>query len=389
VVAVAALGAVAVLAVWPVLRAGYPAIGDGLNHFYRLVEFEHLLAHGEWFPRWASDLGYGYGYPLFNYYPPLTYYLGALLHGLGLNEADSLLAVYAGAWLLARAALSAARERGGPGRAAGRGRPWPGALSVLQHAGARRAARDAGPGSVAAGVVGVLSAGGAAAAVRSTAGCQAVAALVLTHLLTALLALPLILVLGHGAAPPNRTAANLRRRPAIPNYWFQITCCCWHSRSVWLAAYFVPRRCWNPLGADWQLTQPGDLDFTITFELGRSWPCWPRSTPAGVPGSRSSLAYRFCRPGLAGGLAAARAAGPGAWDAGCGWALGCGLPLCRDAVHLEHLQSASLIQFPWRLGWPACRWPCSGQGAGRVRGWDRLLCASPRRWRWRAVSPLT
>src|SRR6185295_6315694 len=75
-----ALVSLSLLAAWPIVRAGYPSIGDGLNHLYRLVEFDHLLRHGVWFPRWATDLGYGYGYPLFNFYPPLVYYLGALVH---------------------------------------------------------------------------------------------------------------------------------------------------------------------------------------------------------------------------------------------------------------------------------------------------------------------
>src|SRR5260221_5559653 len=114
-VATASVAAIGALAAWPVLRAGYPAIGDGLIHFYRLVEFQHLLQHGVWFPRWATDLGYGYGYPLFNFTPPLTYYLGALSAGLGLSAADSLLAVYVVAWLLAvSGAYRLAREQGGP-----------------------------------------------------------------------------------------------------------------------------------------------------------------------------------------------------------------------------------------------------------------------------------
>src|SRR5438270_3785765 len=115
--ALAVLG-LAALAVWPVVRAGYPVIGDGLNHFYRLVEFEHLLQHGQWFPRWATDLAYGYGYPLFNFYPAISYYLGALFHALGLNDANSLLAVYVLAWLLAAGgAYRLAREAAGPAAA--------------------------------------------------------------------------------------------------------------------------------------------------------------------------------------------------------------------------------------------------------------------------------
>jgi hypothetical protein len=86
--------ALCLLAVWPILKAGYPTIGDGLIHLYRLVEFDHLLRHGVWFPRWATDLGYGYGYPLFNFYPPLAYYAGSFFHAFGLSYAHSLIAVY-------------------------------------------------------------------------------------------------------------------------------------------------------------------------------------------------------------------------------------------------------------------------------------------------------
>ena len=91
----------AALAVWPILRAGYLTIGDGLIHLYRLVQFDALLQQGVWFPRWASDLCYGYGCPVFNFYPPLTYYAGAAFHALGLSYAHSLLAVYALAFTLA------------------------------------------------------------------------------------------------------------------------------------------------------------------------------------------------------------------------------------------------------------------------------------------------
>src|SRR5215510_14338620 len=89
------------LCAWPIVRAGYPLIGDGGNHLYRLVEFDHLLRNGVWFPRWATDLCYGYGCPLFNFYPPLTYYLGALVHALGLSYTNSLLAIYGLAFALA------------------------------------------------------------------------------------------------------------------------------------------------------------------------------------------------------------------------------------------------------------------------------------------------
>lgn len=39
--------------------------------------------------RWVPDMGYQYGYPQFLYYPPSVYYLGALLHLLGIQIIDS------------------------------------------------------------------------------------------------------------------------------------------------------------------------------------------------------------------------------------------------------------------------------------------------------------
>jgi hypothetical protein len=62
---------------------------DGLLHLYRLVELEHLLSQGVLFPRWAPDFIFGFGYPIFNFYAPLAYYLTVPLHWLGISFADS------------------------------------------------------------------------------------------------------------------------------------------------------------------------------------------------------------------------------------------------------------------------------------------------------------
>ena len=34
------------------------------------------MAEGAVYPRWVPEFYYGYGYPLFNYYAPLSYYVG-------------------------------------------------------------------------------------------------------------------------------------------------------------------------------------------------------------------------------------------------------------------------------------------------------------------------
>ncbi len=84
---------------------------DGRVHLLRSYVFGDLLQRGDWFPRWAPDLYLGYGYPVFNYVPPLPYYLATLGHLLGLDrygglQAVGVIAVLAGstgAFSLARA----------------------------------------------------------------------------------------------------------------------------------------------------------------------------------------------------------------------------------------------------------------------------------------------
>lgn len=77
------------VAVQPLLGSALPQSADGLLHFYRLAQLDRALRHGILFPRWAPDLGFGYGFPLFNYYPPLSYYVAEpfVLAGLSTQQA--------------------------------------------------------------------------------------------------------------------------------------------------------------------------------------------------------------------------------------------------------------------------------------------------------------
>ncbi|MDX1686588.1 MAG: hypothetical protein R3248_01260 [Candidatus Promineifilaceae bacterium] len=69
--------AVCLLAIWPFLsRPGLPVETDAELHVYRLAELARLVRGGEFYPRWAPNFYFGYGYPIFNYYAPLVYYLG-------------------------------------------------------------------------------------------------------------------------------------------------------------------------------------------------------------------------------------------------------------------------------------------------------------------------
>jgi hypothetical protein len=69
--------ALAALALWPFLsRPGLPRFTDAELHVYRLAELARLVVAGEVYPRWAPNFYFGYGYPIFNYYAPLSYYAG-------------------------------------------------------------------------------------------------------------------------------------------------------------------------------------------------------------------------------------------------------------------------------------------------------------------------
>jgi hypothetical protein len=71
--------ALGLLAALPFLtRPGLPRGTDAELHVFRAAELGYSLQAGDLYPRWAPDFYYGYGYPIFNYYAPLTYYLANL-----------------------------------------------------------------------------------------------------------------------------------------------------------------------------------------------------------------------------------------------------------------------------------------------------------------------
>ena len=94
---------ICLLAVWPLIsRAGLPEGTDAELHIFRLHELSYLVRGGELYPRWAPNFYHGYGYPIFNYYAPLAYYLALPLELL--PSVDAVLAskaVLVGAMLLA------------------------------------------------------------------------------------------------------------------------------------------------------------------------------------------------------------------------------------------------------------------------------------------------
>jgi hypothetical protein len=79
--------------IWPLFRSDFFRMHD-YTHVARLVEMDKAIRDGHWPPRWAEDLGWGYGMPLFNFYAPLPYYLGEIFHLLGFSFLNSIKLVF-------------------------------------------------------------------------------------------------------------------------------------------------------------------------------------------------------------------------------------------------------------------------------------------------------
>jgi len=71
-------------AVKEIWRPGYYPMHDDLQ-LMRLLQIDKCTKDRQFPCRWVPDMGYGYGYPLFNFYPPMPYYLGELFRLLGLS----------------------------------------------------------------------------------------------------------------------------------------------------------------------------------------------------------------------------------------------------------------------------------------------------------------
>jgi hypothetical protein len=72
---------IVVIAALPFLtRPGLPRHTDLELHVYRAAEYGDVLRDGVFYPRWAPDFYYGYGYPIFNYYAPFSYALASALN---------------------------------------------------------------------------------------------------------------------------------------------------------------------------------------------------------------------------------------------------------------------------------------------------------------------
>ncbi len=89
--------ALTAFAVAPFALPGYFwGANDARHHVYFLFEYNRLVEDGIWWPRWSPDFAFGYGYPFFNIYGPLSHFLAQLLlHFLGFEYTAAIKSIFA------------------------------------------------------------------------------------------------------------------------------------------------------------------------------------------------------------------------------------------------------------------------------------------------------
>ena len=86
------------LAAKPLFGTGYFNMHDDLQ-MMRQLEMEKCFADLQIPCRWVPDMGYGFGYPLFNFYPPLPYLVGQIFRILGYSFVDTAKALFITAFM--------------------------------------------------------------------------------------------------------------------------------------------------------------------------------------------------------------------------------------------------------------------------------------------------
>jgi hypothetical protein len=76
------LGILVLATSWALFRPEFFRTHDYV-HGARIAEMARALQDGQFPPRWSPNFGYGYGMPLFQFYAPLPFFVGALLYMAG------------------------------------------------------------------------------------------------------------------------------------------------------------------------------------------------------------------------------------------------------------------------------------------------------------------
>jgi hypothetical protein len=87
------MAAVTLVVSWPLFGSDWFQTHERTWYPMRVFALDRMLGGGATTLRWSSDLYQGYGYPFFNFYPPLTFLAAEGFHLLGLAIPDALKAV--------------------------------------------------------------------------------------------------------------------------------------------------------------------------------------------------------------------------------------------------------------------------------------------------------
>lgn len=87
------------LGILPTFNAGIMNAADAPLHVQRIFAMGSLLGTGELYPRWVSWFHLGYGYPIFNFYPPGVFYAGGVLMQFGVSAVMAFHLIAAAAWI--------------------------------------------------------------------------------------------------------------------------------------------------------------------------------------------------------------------------------------------------------------------------------------------------
>jgi uncharacterized membrane protein len=82
--------AFSLFALAPLTAPGYFIYAHDARHsVYFLQMFDQSMRDGVWFPRWAADMVFGYGYPLWLILAPMPFFLGEAFHLVGFDFVSS------------------------------------------------------------------------------------------------------------------------------------------------------------------------------------------------------------------------------------------------------------------------------------------------------------
>ena len=280
-----ALVALLLLGLQPLTTFSLAASFDGLLHLYRLIELDHLISEGVLFPRWAPDFVYGFGYPIFNFYAPLSYYLSLPLHWAGLSFASTATVFFAGCTVAAALGMCAlARSLLGSSWHAG-------LVAAIAYAYApthlydnlyRSAWATVLAYALAPFIFWALLRWYQSGRQRYLAALAAgIAALMLAHNVSALLVLPVASLATLAFYPLMESRASARSLRAtilrrIVPAWLAILA------GLGLSAFFwVPALLETQFVQTWRLTIPPDFDFHTHFLSPAEWLAWPAPAEVG------------------------------------------------------------------------------------------------------------